>query len=227
MLKIALSRGTYEKYPLLKEHLEGLKSYKDQTLYRVYCINTLESSEYDIYITNIDLYPQLVVDNSRSYFIFIGNDLSKMVLHNDSCNNYFLKEPLDLHKLDEVLRHIRRKIQNNYIVLTTTKGLFRIKINELNFINIENRALSYHLACNRIERGMSLTGSFKNAINPLQDNDLLFFMPPALLVNLNHIRLIGKNTLLFDSGEELYIPSTYYEPIKIAWEEYHQFDNMI
>lgn len=112
-------------------------------------------------------------------------------------------------------------------MLTTTKGLFRIKINELNFINIEKRALTYHLACNRIERGLALTGSFRNAIDPLQNNDLLFFMPPALLVNLNHIRLIGKNILLFDSGEELYIPSTYYEPIKTAWEEYHQFDNVI
>lgn len=110
MLKIALSRGTCEKYPALKGHLEGLKNYKGQTLYKIYCINTLESSEYDIYITNIDLYPQLIVDNSRSYFIFIGNDLSKMVLNNNSCNNYFLKEPLDIDKLDDVLRHIRKKI---------------------------------------------------------------------------------------------------------------------
>lgn len=225
MINVAVSKNTLANNPNLKSHIESLSTKHQQKIFKVQHINTLNDNKVQIFIVNMDNYDKTVIDNINSYFIFIGDDLSKIVINNNASNNYFIKRPLDFDKIDEILFHIRKKIQNNFIVVQTNEGELRLRICDLNYISIEGRALAYHLNNKEIFYSNTLTKSFVKAISPLDKHDLLLFIKPSLLINITKIRIIDTNRIIFDNGEILPVASTHKKIIQEEWEKYHDFDN--
>lgn len=227
MINIAISTQTLETRPDLKEHIESLLNENSQPIFNVSHINNLNDKKTNIFIVNLDAYyDEIVIHNTEGYFIFVGNDLSKIILDNNACNNYFIKKPIDYDKLDEILLHIRKKIQKNFIVVQTNLGDLKLQISELNYVNIEGRSLCYHLVNDEKFYSNSLTGSFKKAITPLDKHEMLLFLHPALLLNVSKIRIIDTNIIYFENGEKINVSSKSREIIQKEWEAFHEFDNL-
>lgn len=216
----------------LIEHFMG----QNNSAYKIYIFSSLSEVEeaimplsFDIYIIDIDTcYDKLVIDNAnKSYFIFVGNNLSNIFINNEMANNYFITHPIDADKLKEIIEHIRRKIQKNCIVVQTVDGATRLSINEVNYINIEGRNLCYHLINGENEYSYTLTTSFKKAITPLDQHELLCFLPPSLLLNITKVRTIGTNYVIFENKDTLYVPTTQRKVIQAKWEEFNNFDNLL
>lgn len=225
MINVAVSKNTLYNQPALKNHIESLMQVGGRKIFNVSHTNDLNDNNVDIFIVNTENYDTTIIDNTKAYFVFVGNDLSKVIINNNACNNYFIKSPLDFEKVDEILLHIRKKIQNNFIVVQTGEGDMKLQINELNYIDIFGRTLCYHL-CNKEERYSStLTTSFKKAIAPLDKHDLLLFIKPSLLINISKIRIIDTNKITFENGDSIPVASTQRKIIQKEWEQFYDFDN--
>lgn len=195
-------------------------------MFSVSHVNDLNDSDVDIFIVNTDSHYDIIeVNNTVSYFIFVGNDLNKIMINNNACNNYFIKRPLDYNKLDEILFHIRKKIQKNFIIASTPDGERKICIKHLNYINIINRSLCYHLANQNDCYSLSLTGSFKKAISPLDKHDLLLFISPSLLINISKIKMIDTNIITFDDNTTFYASVPQRKIIYEEWTKFYDFEN--
>lgn len=235
MITIAIC-GNNPKFdkPRLKNLIEHYMGWNNSA-YKIYIFSSLSETEsavppnFDIYIIDIDtFYEKLVIDNAnKSYFIFVGNNLSNIFINNEMANNYFITHPIDGDKLKEIIEHIRKKIQRNCIVVRTVDGITKLSINEVNYINIEDRNLCYHLTSGVKEYSYTLTTSFKKAITPLDQHDLLCFLPPSLLINITKIRTIGTNYVDFENKERFYVSVPQRKAIQEQWEEFNNFDNLI
>lgn len=225
MINIAVSNSTLQSRPDFQAHVESLLSKTGQQIFKVSHLNDIISNNAHINIVNIDTYKQTTIEDSTTYYIFIGNDLSKIVLKNNACNNYFVQKPVDYEKLDEILFHIRRKIQNNFICIQTTEGDQRLQINELNYVNIEGRNLCYHLANGTKTNSATLTTSFKKAITPLDQHELLLFIKPSLLINISKVKIVDTNRIIFDNDDWMPVSTLQRKIIKEEWEDFHDFDN--
>lgn len=207
----------------------------NKNAYKILIFSSLSESEdivpsaFDIYIIDITTpYEKLVIDNSnKSYFIFVGNDLTNIFMNNEMANNYFITNPVDGNKIKEIIMHIRKKIQKSSVVVQTVKGITKLRIHEVNYIDIEDRSICYHLTNNTKEYSSTLTTSFKKAITPLDTHDLLLFLSPSLLMNITKIRTIGTNYIIFENGDKLYVSVTQRKIIQSHWEEFNQFDNLL
>lgn len=225
MINVAVSRSTLETKPNFQQHVEGLLSKTGQPIFKVFHLNDIKNSNAHINIVNIDTYEQTIIEDSKTYYIFIGNDLSKIILKNNACNNYFVQKPIDYKKLDEILFHIRKKIQNSFICIQTIEGDWRLQINELNYVNIEGRNLCYHLTDGTTTNSATLTTSFKKAITPLDQHELLLFIKPSLLINISKIKIIDTNRIIFDNNDWMPVSTPQRKIIKEEWETFHDFDN--
>ena len=49
----------------------------------------------------------------------------------------------------------------------------------------------------------------------------LHFMAPSLLVNLENIKELYPDHMIFKNGDIAYYPKTQYEKLRAAWFEFH------
>jgi hypothetical protein len=81
--------------------------------------------------------------------------------------NYFITKPYDKEELVEILMEIRKEIKEDSIIIKIPSGDRRVRINNLNYINIVRRCLCYHLKDGTMFDGQTLRSSFEKAIDPL------------------------------------------------------------
>ena len=109
------------------------------------------------------------------------------------------------------------KRRNGLVIISTTKGDKRVELKDLNFIDIEERSLFYHLDDEVIKARCILRTSFAKAVEPYLCNDNLFFLKPSLLINIDNIQFLDKDHIIFKNDEILYFPKKYYIEIYNRW----------
>lgn len=103
------------------------------------------------------------------------------------------------------------------VIIPTSKGDKRTDLINLNFIDIENRSLSYHLNNETIKARCILRTSFAKAIEQYLHNDNLIFLKPSLLINIDNIQFLNKDHIIFKNDEILYFPKKHYCEIYEKW----------
>ena len=96
----------------------------------------------------------------------------------------------------------------------------RIKLNNLNYINIEGRCLCYHLKDGSLLDGKTLRTNFREATTAYAEKQGLYLIGNNLLINLEEIKYLNKDHIIFDNDEKLYYPQKYYETLKTDWKNY-------
>ena len=114
-------------------------------------------------------------------------------------------------------QHNLDKRKNGLVIISTSKGYKRVELKDLNFIDIEERSLFYHLDNEVIKARCTLRTSFAKAVEPYLCNDNLFFLKPSLLINIDNIQFLDKNHIIFKNDEILYFPKKYYIEIYNEW----------
>ena len=109
------------------------------------------------------------------------------------------------------------KRKNGLVIIPTSKGDKRIELKDLNFIDIEERSLFYHLDNEVIKARCILRTSFAKAVEQYLCNDNLFFLKPSLLINIDNIQFLDKDHIIFKNDETLYFPKKYYIEIYNEW----------
>ena len=114
-------------------------------------------------------------------------------------------------------QYILDERQKELVVISTSKGYKRVELKDLNFIDIEERSLFYHLNTEVIKARCILRTSFAKAVEQYLCNDNLFFLKPSLLINIDNIQFLNKDHIIFKNDEVLYFPKKYYIEIYNKW----------
>ena len=189
----------------------------------------MSSNSFDIYFMDLDLdldenilnlmNKVLEIDNGASTILFSG-DISRGYSAHSLGADYFITKPIGKDNLERIILKIKKKIKEESIVITTGLGDRRIKLNNLNYINIEGRCLCYHLKDGSLLDGKTLRTNFREATKAYAEKQGLYLIGNNLLINLEEIKYLNQDHIIFDNDEKLYYPQKYYESLKTDWKNY-------
>lgn len=190
-------------------------------------------SHFDVYIMDLEeekeevlfLGFQMKKIDSYGHFVYIDSQLDSFCDSLIAEADCFLTKPITSVHLFPLLNKIRKMIKEDSVIVSTPEGDRRIRTSDLNYINIENRCLCYHLVGGELYDGRSLRGSFEKSITPLQHQRTLLFIPPSLLINIENIEILNTDHLYFVGGEKLYFPRKHHDAIEKYWHDLYQFAN--
>lgn len=192
-------------------------------------------SKYDIYIMDMDMHENIIelaqqmnVIDPGAKFIYTSKDTHRAYEAFQAEADYFLAKPYDSAQVLRIIKEIKQKVQDDHIVIKIAGGEKRIRANELNYINIVQRCLCYHLTDGTMFDGQTLRTSFEKAISPLQhDKSKSFlFLPPSLLINVGEIKILYSDKIVFENDDVLYISKKQHDLIDTAWKSYTRFVNI-
>jgi len=233
MLSIAI-------YSDIKEDTEYLKSITQDFLIDVKAMAKVSyfndpdtfitvPGSYDIYIMDMDSKEDVLELGSRmkkidvgARFIYLSSDPSVAHLAAKARVDYFLMKPLDREEIIDVLKEIKKNIQDDNIIIKIAGGERRVRVNHLNYINIVKRCLCYHLTDGNMFDGQTLRSSFEKAIDPLQKHKTFLFLPPSLLINIGEIKIVNKDNIIFENDDVLFFPMKQYDTVRNAWINYNR-----
>ena len=164
MLSIAIYDDNKESVLKIKDAIQDYLI-ETHTLAKVSCFDKAEEfliipGSYDIYIMDIDssedidaLSVYMSEIDSGSYFVFMGIDPTLACLaYKVDAESYLLK-PIDKAQIFKVLSKIKQKVKDEVIIVKTGEGDRRVKILQVNYINIVKRCLCYHLKDGNVFNG--------------------------------------------------------------------------
>lgn len=152
-------------------------------------------------------------------FIFATSDIKDIIeIIENHPAEYCILTPIEEESFIKILDNLKAKIKERAIVIKLAhNGEKRLDINHLNYINITNRNLRYHLTDNTELNSQTLRQSFQKEIAPLLVNPELYFIAPSLLINLINISELYADHINFTNGTNLFFPRTAYEKLREAW----------
>lgn len=233
MLSIAIYDDNKETIDIVRDAIQDFLI-ETHSLAKVSCFDKAEdllfaSGSYDVYIMDIDSSEDIDALSSRiseidfsSRFIFMGTDPALACsAYKVDAESYLLK-PIDKKQLFKVLTKIKQKVKEEAIIIKTPEGERRVKIPQLNYINIVKRCLCYHLKDGNVFDGQTLRTSFEKAITPLNLHPSFYFLAPSLLINLSEIKIINTDHIIFENDNVLYFPKKAYDIIYEHWKNYNK-----
>lgn len=136
------------------------------------------------------------------YLIFVTN-LAEYAIKGYSVRAFdFILKPVNYHMLEQILLTIEELLQNKakkYIPLPTEKGLIRIDISQIYYIEAVNHAITVHYAKGTV----NLRDSLKNMESELEGCDF-YRCNNCYLINLAYVEYV-EGSIVSVHGEELII----------------------
>lgn len=164
-----------------------------------------------------------VIDDS-GHFVYVSSNPNDAQLAAKNRADYFITKPYDEIDINEILTEIKTKIKEDSFIIKIPTGDRRIRLNNLNYVNIVRRCLCYHLKDGAMFDGQTLRSSFEKAIDPIQHHKSFLFLPPSLLINLNEIKIINADHVIFENDDILYFPKKQYDVVRNAWINYNKIE---
>ena len=201
---------------------------------KISCFSTPEEvmmipNRYDVYFMDMDSTNDATVlgKNRRlidegSQFVYVSINPNVAHIAAKVRSDYFITKPFDKEEIAEILNEIKKEIKEDSIIIKIPSGERRVRINNLNYINIVRRCLCYHLKDGAMFDGQTLRSSFEKAIDPLHKHKSFIFLAPSLLINLGEIKIINKDNIVFENDDVLYFPMKQYDNLRNAWINYNR-----
>lgn len=201
---------------------------------KISCFSTPEEvmmipNRYDVYFMDMDSANDATVLGKNRRLIDEGSQFVYMSINPNVAHiaakvrsDYFITKPFDKEEIAEILNEIKKEIKEDSIIIKIPSGERRVRINNLNYINIVRRCLCYHLKDGAMFDGQTLRSSFEKAIDPLHKHKSFIFLAPSLLINLGEIKIINKDNIVFENDDVLYFPMKQYDNLRNAWINYNR-----
>lgn len=195
----------------------------------------LSDSPCDIYILDMDYFKnidQIIKDikalSPNAKQVLISSEKKDAHLISDLVIDFFLLKPIEEEKLIQILEALKCDLKDLYILVPVKKGLKKIKVKDINYIDNENRCITYHMINKETIQGHSLSKSFEKETAFLLDKKpkSLYFIKPTLIINLNQINGIEKDYIIFDNQDTLYLKQCASEGVLEAWKNFTRFINL-
>ena len=178
MLSIAIYSDQIEDVATLKTLIQDFLI-ESKTMAKISCFSNPDDmimipNRYDVYFMDMDaendatvLGKQMRQIDNGSQFVYMSINPNVAHLAAKVRADYFITKPYDKEELIEILAEIRKEIKEDSIIIKIPSGDRRVRINNLNYINIVRRCLCYHLKDGTMFDGQTLRSSFEKAIDPL------------------------------------------------------------
>lgn len=156
MLSIAIYTNSQETINNLHSIVQDFLI-EAKTMAKLSAFSTMESvisapSHYDVYLLDMDteidsliLGTKLIEIDDSSYIICFSTNPNEAYNATKIYANYFLSSPIDKYELITVLTKIRKHVKEDSIIIKTPLGERRVRVHNVNYINIVKRCLCYHL----------------------------------------------------------------------------------
>ena len=147
---------------------------------------------------------RLMKDSGK--IIFLTSTVAYAVSSYDVDAFYYLLKPLDVQKLFKILDNAFSRISsdNRDVVIKSSSGTVKFSIDSIMYIDIDNRCPNYHLSDGRCIKGLSLRGTFKEAVKPFLEYNVFAFCGVSLLINTRYVNSVDSDTVLLSDGTLLY-----------------------
>lgn len=172
------------------------------------------------FISGLELAEKLRAGDPLCQIVFISSD-SEAVFEAFRVKAYgFLRKPIDVGKLYELLDRLCAEMETvpmKSFLFRTSGGDRKIPINEIRYIQKENRNLVCHLEDGSIVHGKSLRKSVKETVAPLLETGTFVMGGASMAINLKKVAAVSPEEVSFRDGEALHIPVRCWREIYDAW----------
>ena len=156
MLSIAIYSDQIEDVATLKTLIQDFLI-ESKTMAKISCFSNPEDmiiipNRYDVYFMDMDSTNDATVLGKNRRLIDEGSQFVYMSINPNVAHiaakvrsDYFITKPFDKEEIAEILNEFKKEIKEDSIIIKIPSGERRVRINNLNYINIVRRCLCYHL----------------------------------------------------------------------------------
>ena len=156
MLSIAIYSDQIEDVATLKTLIQDFLI-ESKKMAKISCFSNSEDmimipNRYDVYFMDMDSTSDATVLGKNRRLIDEGSQFVYMSINPNVAHiaakvrsDYFITKPFDKEEIAEILNEIKKEIKEDSIIIKIPSGERRVRINNLNYINIVRRCLCYHL----------------------------------------------------------------------------------
>lgn len=136
--------------------------------------------------------------------------------------NYILK-PIESEEfffaLDDAFE-ISSAQASSGIVVKSTQGNIVITPENVLYACLDKRAISYYLTNGQIIHGRTIRVPFSEAVQDLLQKPFFTVCGVSIIVNLEHIRIIEDNSVIFQNNDKLFIPKRAVKKLLADWKAF-------
>lgn len=195
-------------------HFNDFYLYYDQFDVYFLELDLLEFNGQDLVqmIRNKNKHAEIVIMNSDDFY------LSFSFLMNVA---YYLRKPIEKAQLNTALQIVFSRIVSKECIIKSKKGQRRILLDDLLYIDIQQRSSCFHLK-NETIYSPCLHGTFRKENGYLLNHQELLLVEPSLIFNLDNIKELTREYVKFVDDNIFYLPRKGYDKIYPVWSYYHQ-----
>lgn len=115
----------------------------------------------------------------------------------------YLVKPVERERLFQVLDQAVARMEKERaacIAVKTKTGLELVRMDEIVYIELENRALCYHLFDGRRLDSVTVRGSFREEVEPVLKDPRFFQCSASFVANLFYVTAVERGGLRLDGG---------------------------
>ena len=138
-------------------------------------------------------------------------------------SDYLLK-PLNKDQLFQSLSGIIQNMEKKhqvFVTLKTREGLRRIPLHSVVYGELVGGRVKYHLADGSVIEGMSLRGSFQDAVEALLAHRRFVLCTTSFFVNLSFVEMIDASGLRLAKGKVLPMSRSLRAEVTRRWLDFH------
>lgn len=120
-------------------------------------------------------------------------------------SDYLLK-PVEEERLFQALDEIARRLdreRRDFVTVKTRDGFLRLPLGSIVCGELVRRCVHYHLSDGSMIEGISLRGSFQDAVKPLLEDSRFVLCAASFFANLSFVERIGSDGLQLADGRTL------------------------
>ncbi|MBQ8647971.1 MAG: response regulator transcription factor [Oscillospiraceae bacterium] len=121
--------------------------------------------------------------------------------------------------LDEAVGRLHRSIEAS-LQVRTRGSTVRIRFDDLLYAELQGRIARYNLRDGSFVESMTLSGSFREAVAPLLQDERFVLCGASFLVNLYHIEMVDRAGMRLAGGRYVALPKASCSALRAAWSDY-------
>ena len=163
---------------------------------------------------------RMMNDDGKIIFLTASHDYA--VASYDVGAFYYMLKPINGAKFYTVLDKATAEFRtaDDVIFVKSDSGEVKLKAKDILYVDIADRALSYHLADGSEVRGKTMRTSFREAVSALTASGRFAFSSVSTAVNLACVESVNSSGVVLCNKTVLYPSRSVYAEFKSAWKEY-------
>jgi len=136
--------------------------------------------------------------------------------------NYILK-PIEKNTYFQALEDAIGTLssaEEKSLIVKTKEGNVKLDYSNILYADLDKRAVAYHLIDKQTVIGTTIRTTFAEAVQELSADPRFVMCGASLIVNLSHITIVENNSLLFDTGNRIYIAKRAGKELLAIWQDY-------